>query len=225
LHLEERKWALIAQVVKANDGVVTSEQLAPYTGHDPKNEDGVLPVLVRFNGRPVVSDTGNILYTFPELQVTASEEHRSGLPAFLREWPYQFTNVPTESLVPVWLLSGVNFFGAWFLQLQVTHNPHLYALSGLVGIITIYGTLFIAVPAVRYLVIQTLNAKIESRNAKRQAYTNILENPSPEISQKLIEAKEQKIKLEHVDEQKIIYTTEKDALEQEFEEKGFDASP
>jgi hypothetical protein len=41
----------------------------------------------------------------------------------------------------------------------------------------------------------------------------------------LIEAKDQKIKLERLDEEKIIYTTEKDALEQEFEEKGFDATP
>ena len=34
-NLEERKWQLIAQVIKANNGVVTAEQLAPYTGADP----------------------------------------------------------------------------------------------------------------------------------------------------------------------------------------------
>jgi hypothetical protein len=225
LHLEERKWALIAQLIKANEGVLTSEQLAPYTGHDPKNEDGVLPVLVRFNGQPVVSDTGNILYIFPEMQVTASEESRSGLPAFLREWPYQFSNAPTESLVPVWILAGVNFFGAWFLQAQVSSSPDLYALSGLVTALTIYGTLFVAVPLVRWLVIQTLNTRIESRNAKRQKYTHILEHPSEEMQKKLLETKDQKIKTKRLDQDDVIYTTDKDVLEQEFEEKGFDASP
>jgi hypothetical protein len=225
LHLEERKWELIAQVIKANDGVVTSEQLAPYTGHDPKNEDGVLPVLVRFNGRPEVSDRGNILYSFPEMQVTATEETRGGLPAFLREWPYQFTSVPAESLVPVWILAGVNFFGAWFLQMQVLHSYALHPLAGLVGIITVYGSLFVAVPMIRWFVIQMLNTRIESRNGKRTAYAHLFEHPSAELKQKLIEAKEQKIKVERVDAEKIVYTTEKDALEQEFEEKGFDASP
>jgi thiol:disulfide interchange protein len=133
--------------------------------------------------------------------------------------------VPTESLLPVWLLAAVNFLGAWFLQLSVAHNPELYGLSALVGIITVYGTLFIAVPLVRWLILQVLNTKIEARNAKRQSYAHLFEHPSPELSKKLIEAKDQKIKLERLDEEKIIYTTEKDALEQEFEEKGFDATP
>ena len=51
---------------------MTAEQLAPYTGADPTNEDGALPALVRFNGTPEVTDDGHILYTFPALQVSAA---------------------------------------------------------------------------------------------------------------------------------------------------------
>lgn len=223
--IEERKWTLIAQVIKEHKGVVTSEQLAPYVGHEPKNEDGVLPVLVRFNGIPVVSDTGNIVYTFPELQVTAGKEEGGGLPAFLREWPWQFTNVPAEALIPVWILAAVNFFGAWFLQFNVMYSSELWALRGLVAVLAAYGTLFVLIPISRWFVLQQLNARIESRNSKKHQYATMLEQPSDELKKKLTEAKEQSIKLKTIEKSDVIYTTEKDALEQEFENEGFDASP
>ena len=55
---------MVAQLIRNQGGVVTAEQLAPYTGADPKNEDGALPVLVRFNGFPEVTDEGFILVHF-----------------------------------------------------------------------------------------------------------------------------------------------------------------
>ncbi len=80
--LKEDRWQYIAQLIRANGGVVTAEQLAPYTDADPKNEDGVLPVLVRFDGRPEVTDSGNIVYLFPSLQISAATAQQSGLPPF-----------------------------------------------------------------------------------------------------------------------------------------------
>ena len=57
---------------------MTAEQLAPYL--DPPaglsegalQEDFVVPALVRFGGSPSVDAAGQLLYTFPSLQVRPS---------------------------------------------------------------------------------------------------------------------------------------------------------
>lgn len=67
-NFEERKWQTVAQVLESNAGVVTAEQMAPYTGQDPKNEDWMIGIMQRFNGSPEVTESGNIIYTFPAFQ-------------------------------------------------------------------------------------------------------------------------------------------------------------
>ncbi len=67
-NLEERKWQTIAQVLEANQGVVTAEQLAPYTGQDPTNEDWMIGIMQRFTGSPEVTEAGHIVYIFPAFQ-------------------------------------------------------------------------------------------------------------------------------------------------------------
>lgn len=69
--LEENRWHNIAATLKANNGVVVAEQIAPFVDNPGKNEDWVLPILVRFNGSCDVSETGNIIYSFPSFQQAA----------------------------------------------------------------------------------------------------------------------------------------------------------
>lgn len=66
--LETRKWQTIASILGANQGVVTAEQLAPYSGENPQNEDWMVHILQRFNGSPEVTEKGNIVYVFPAFQ-------------------------------------------------------------------------------------------------------------------------------------------------------------
>ncbi len=66
--LEETRWTTIARAIQAHGGVVIAENLAPYVAEAAQNEDWMLPVLVRFNGAPEVSETGTIIYCFPEFQ-------------------------------------------------------------------------------------------------------------------------------------------------------------
>lgn len=66
--LKDRYWPQIAAVIRKNLGVVTAEQLAPYTGKNPSNEDWMIPVMVYLGGSPDVTDAGNIIYRFPEFQ-------------------------------------------------------------------------------------------------------------------------------------------------------------
>jgi hypothetical protein len=219
LHLEERKWQSVAQLIRKNGGTATAEQLAPYTGADPKNEDGVLPVLVRFDGRPEVTEVGNIIYLFPSLETTAARIYdvSGDLPKYLSEWTWPFTNASTDSLVPVFLLAGANFFGSLWLLYQSAHIPVLHELLPLILVLVVYGTMFIVVPCIRWLVLQVFNSRIENRNKNRQEFAAQLNNPSKELVAKLQEAKKLALKLTTVGSDKLTYTTDKDLLEQEFD--------
>lgn len=74
-----------AAVIRANGGAVTAEQLAPFLDvPDPPSsvingvgddvyvdESYVLPIVSRLGGEPVVTDEGDIVYVFSDLQVSA----------------------------------------------------------------------------------------------------------------------------------------------------------
>lgn len=76
--LGETRWQLIGETIAQSGGSVIAEQLAPYL--DPPSKDlspedeqkavdkAMLPVLLRFKGRPEVTPNGSIVYIFPELQ-------------------------------------------------------------------------------------------------------------------------------------------------------------
>lgn len=79
--LEERRLALAASVIRQSKGAVTAEQLAPFCDDAPypstvedsayADETFVLPIVSALGGEPIVTDDGNIIYVFPELQTTA----------------------------------------------------------------------------------------------------------------------------------------------------------
>ncbi|MCI0352245.1 MAG: hypothetical protein L0Z53_22735 [Acidobacteriales bacterium] len=239
-HLEERRWQAIAQVVKEHKGVATAELLAPYTGADPKNENAVLPVLVRFDGRPEVTETGNIVYVFPSLQVRAAGDNessqgrsrspqkadfspvggRGAVSNYLQEFPWKFSSASESSLIWVTVLAGVNFAGAWWLQAMMFNPMYaaiLWPFRPLIALLVLYGTLFVGIPIVRWMALKVMNSQIDSRNGKRRAYAAQLEKPSAELRLKLQQAQDYKISEQLLSQDKVAYTTEKDALEQEFE--------
>jgi hypothetical protein len=220
LNLEERKWQMIAEVIRKNHGVVTADQLAPYTGADPGNEDGVLPVLVRFDGKPEVTEEGHIIYIFPSLQTSTSDlSHFRELPSYLGEFPYKFTNVDSGELTWVYALAAINFFGSWILLFWVGAEG-LYGLLPLMYLLVIYGSLFVTVPFVRHIINQARNSRIESRNEQKRQYSLRLEAPSDDLLKKLASARRMKLENRVLRPEDNVYTTERDALEQEF-----DASP
>jgi hypothetical protein len=63
--LEAERWRTVVQAIKAKSGVVLAEDLAPYLDTTGTNEDWMLPILIRFNGCPDVTDSGKLVYTFP----------------------------------------------------------------------------------------------------------------------------------------------------------------
>lgn len=215
LNLEERKWAMIAEAIRENNGVVTAEQLAPYTGSS--DDDAMLPVLVRFQGKPNVTETGNIVYDFSSLKATAQSPWPGELPQYLSEFAWKFSNVRSDQLMPVYILAALNFIGSWFLFLQMDYISTLYKLAPLIHALVIYGTLFLVVPAIRAFGISIANKNIEERNKTRMQFWSKLSAPTDSLEKKLTEAKRLSFKRELLQDQDSVYTTEKDVLDQEFD--------
>lgn len=77
--LEEKRLSLAAQMIRDNKGAVTAEQLAPYCDAPDLSQDKsaydesfVLPIVSQLDGEPRVTEEGDIIYVFPDLQVSAS---------------------------------------------------------------------------------------------------------------------------------------------------------
>ncbi|KAL3773919.1 hypothetical protein ACHAWO_004527 [Cyclotella atomus] len=79
--VEERRLALVAEMIRSNGGAVTAEQLAPFCDDIPMplgverayvDESFVLPIVSQLDGVPQVTEDGDIVYTFPELMTSAS---------------------------------------------------------------------------------------------------------------------------------------------------------
>jgi len=192
--LEAQRWQRIAQTIRANQGVVTAEQVAPFLdGPFDESENYVLPVLVKFDGQPQVSEAGGLVYQFPQLQVTAQSQSRLTPTAggYLEEAPWEFSKAPANTQLLAGGLGVANLLGAAFLGLQVErYGPYLARLDltwiALVSpFLLVYGVLFLTVPAVRYALLGAKNSKVEARNRLRRERSITLSRPSPALQEKL----------------------------------------
>ena len=225
--LNDRRWTTIATVIRNNDGAIAAEQVVPYLDElgdrsHQEFEDYMLPVLTRFNGRPEVSPTGQIIYHFPELQVSAQQQQSKSVGAYLKESLWRFSQASSGQLMLAAGLGGVNLVGALALGSLLRDGTIAAQLGGLVafvggiyGILLAYGIGFLGIPLARYFWIQWRNRGIESRNLSRQGRAIALNSSNDILNQKLSFAK-QFAAATVVDEKDLAYTTESDLTEQEF---------
>ena len=101
----EAQYAAIARAIRTNKGAVSSAQLLPFLVERPTGstaienadaydrgdgtsssstwlhpvEDWMVPILSRFDGRPVVTDDGDLVYLFPEMLTTTKRDAKYGL--------------------------------------------------------------------------------------------------------------------------------------------------
>ncbi|MCW6035158.1 DUF148 domain-containing protein [Spirulina subsalsa FACHB-351] len=226
--LEERRWQQIGAVIQRNKGAVIAEQITPYfEGLDRvvlEDESYMLPVLARFNGYPEVSEEGELIYYFPELQVTAKKSNISKPDKYLQEKPWRFSSATREQLNLAGGLGFVNILGGLVLMFLLYENPALVAEIGFLAWINSiswlllgYGALFLLIPVVRYFWIQRKNQVINQRNNERSQYFKILKNANQKIKQKLVQARQ--FASQHIlSEQDLAYTTETDLLDQNLQQ-------
>ena len=89
--VEERRLALVAEMIRENGGAVTAEQLAPFCDDIPMpvadgklgeerayvDESFVLPIVTQLDGLPQITEDGDIVYTFPELMTSVSSSRNA----------------------------------------------------------------------------------------------------------------------------------------------------
>ena len=228
--LDDRRWQSIAAVVRANQGVVTAEQVAPFLGTLGEGwsrdlEDYMIPVLSRFNGIPQVSPEGGIVYQFPELQVMAEARAVNTTPRFLQEFPRQFSQASSGQVLGAIGLGGANLIGALALGSLLQDQALVAQIGGLVAFVNSiywlllgYGAAFLAVPLVRYFWVQRQNSKIEARNQRRASRAALLADPDSELQTKL-EFADSLATQTVLTPSDMAYTTEKDLVEQEYENR------
>ncbi|MEL6815380.1 MAG: hypothetical protein AAFP03_11270 [Cyanobacteria bacterium J06598_3] len=223
--LEARRWQTIGTVINNNGGAIAAEQVAPYLdslgeGWDKEYEDYILPVLTRFNGRPEVSPQGDIVYYFPELQVSAIDRGKAAVSAYLKETKRQFTAATSSQVMMAIGLGSLNLIGAAVLW-NMLQNAGAAALVGYVGFVQSifwlllgYGIAFLSIPLVRYYWMLSRNAKIEQRNEERSDRAIALNRLGPALEKKLAFAQQfAQQKVLRADE--AVYDTQTDLLEQE----------
>lgn len=84
--IENARLRAAAEIIRANGGAVVAEQLAPFvdapppdasyvtgeeTSTSPVDESFVLPIVTQLGGVPTVTEEGDIVYVFEELQMSA----------------------------------------------------------------------------------------------------------------------------------------------------------
>jgi hypothetical protein len=220
-NIDERKWQLIARLIRDRSYALISEQISPYTGSDPDDESSALPVLVRFNGAPEVTDAGNIVYVFPSLQTVIADGDQQALPDFLEEAEWVDSRFSDKELYPVRQLGLTNLIGSWVVWAWNRSSDGLH-VPIVCNVIAGYGTAFLLLPGVRYLIRSKLNKRISLRNRQRLAYAKRLESPDEKLKAKLVDASQFKLSKIHIESSDIVYATDKAALDQPDElDKSF----
>ncbi|MBD2213601.1 hypothetical protein H6G27_27575 [Nostoc linckia FACHB-104] len=227
-NLEERRWQEIAAVIRNHRGAVVAEQIAPYLDHlgekyQQEYEDYMLPVLTRFNGQPEVSPEGQIVYYFPELQVRASTQRRQSIPVYLEESLWRFSAAGSGQIMLSAGLGILNFVGALVLGSLLRDGTVAAQLGGLVAfvqsiywLLLAYGTGFLGIPLLRYFWIQWRNRQISARNRDRLSRARLLTDVDANLQHK-IDYAHQFAAEKVIGKEDLVYSSETDLLEQEFE--------
>lgn len=226
-NLEERRWQEIATVIQKNQGAVIAEQVAPYLDniniYNERDEDYMLPVLTRFNGYPEVSEMGDIIYYFPELQIKANEAQNKKIEPYLKENHWQFSIANSQQKMMAIGLGGINLILALVLgsmltpELMVELGSLVALVNPVYNLLLIYGASYLVVPLVRYFWLQTRNKKVVARNNNREQRANFL-GENKDILQPKIDYARQFAKQKILTGKDVIYSTDKDMLDNIFED-------
>lgn len=225
--LEERRWQAIATAIRNNGGAVAGEQVAPYLDEPTDDYEAyMLPVLTRFNGLPKVSPDGEIVYHFPELQITAAKTHQGSVSAYLKELPWRFSQASSGQNILSAGLGGLNLVGAMMLGSLLKDGAIAQQIGGLVAFVDSiywlllgYGIAFLTVPLIRYFWIQWRNQKIEANNEQRQERAIALNQADEQLRKKLTYA-QQFAAQNVITSDDLSYTTETDLIEQELQQSA-----
>ena len=231
--LERRRWQRIGAFLRHRGGVVIAEDLAPLLDLEclppaadasqtaliaEQADQGLLPVLLHFDGRPQVTDQGDLIYCFPSLQhrsveVSSTEDKAlaEGASLPLRERRIAFTHA-NQSQRQAYGFLVVSLLGLSLLLLHWS-LPLSAALVGIAFFGLGYSLLLLALPLLRWFGWRRSNAAIHQRNRWRQQWMDWAQLHRDELVPKRLEAAHLRKKLPRISDG-MVYTTEHDLLTQ-----------
>ena len=208
---------------------MVAEQLTPYLDvplnkFDTDEDQHVLPVLVRFNGSPQVTDDGQLIYTFSELQKTvqtmAENDRIETIPDYLEEksWKLSAGN-PTLVTYAAMIGGLILILSLWFTGILPRSVP---APEGILRSVSMgalaYSSFYLGLPTLRWFIQGQKNSKIAARNSDRAKRARQLNTPDEVLENKLIQSKTFQQRL-RIDQQPIAYDSGRDMLDQNLEQK------
>lgn len=211
---ENRRWSLIANLIRQNHGVVIAEQLAPYLESGKADTESITPVLVRFNGYPTICESGNTVYVFPAMQISARAETGERISPFFKREKLTFSSARGARATFLWSFALCNLVFYLILYRLYIDNPIVTPSAIFLLIYISFGLLFALLPSLRWLSVSINNHLIEKRNRKREEASELL--TEPELEERLTEAREHEMNMQILDGSGIEYHTDSTLLEQEF---------
>mmetsp|Transcript_18588 Transcript_18588/g.21465 ORF Transcript_18588/g.21465 Transcript_18588/m.21465 type:complete len:589 (+) Transcript_18588:209-1975(+) len=235
-NIEAARLREASRIIRQNDGAVTAEQLAPFCDVDDPDsvlrgegddfqivdEAFVLPIVSQLGGIPTVTEDGDIVYLFEDLQVSALDEDtfydtaqaqfdrpssiRNSNMDYLQETRLEFNRNENIGNIGAGALGVVNLAGALYLG-QVLTSPALngYQLAGIFGVVQTsyplllaYAILYNIIPGIRYLYTKKLNSGIATRNSARRKWLTYLQVGGSKVNRKLQAAKSLKRRMKRV---------------------------
>jgi hypothetical protein len=250
--LERRRWIRIGCFLQHRGGAVIAEDLAPLLDLPPRPADGqraadladaaMLDVLQRFDGRPAVSEQGDLAFHFPSLQVQAAaaadgrrrDADAGGAPATAGVPPAALHPAPAlrERRIPFSRVSGQH------RRIYAAMSGGLLLLSPVLLVVTLplppppplvalalfslaYALLLLLMPLLRLLVLRHRNARIASRNARRRSWMHT--NPQHRtLLQRKRHFAHGLARRRHLGATDLAYTTEQGLLEQSIDQASRD---
>jgi hypothetical protein len=217
-NIDEKKWQCIAKLIEQHEGAIIAEQLSPYTGISAKDDYAILSTLVRFNGRPAVTDSGNLVYIFPSMSTTALERAPLNQPLepFLKETKLELFGISPQRIFFIGCYVAINGVWGYCLYLLtpllfVLGLPPLAILAGVLAAFSLIITLYVLL---RLPLDIAKNIFLFWRNSKRENYAQELRHPKGQLEIRLREAKELSVKSNFLSETNIIFDSDRGALEQ-----------
>lgn len=172
--------AALLNLIRSRRGVVTTADIAAHTGWSlTRSEHALTQLMGPFDGNIVVTDDGDLAFTFPGLLRTAGGGDKKTLPKFWERWerPVSVTgNTEGQNL----LIGGLNLFN--LVLAVITPSTIMVSLAIPATTLTLLGlswfplgfsTLVFAVPAIRWLAVRRENRRRGERNLRRSVYSEL----------------------------------------------------
>ena len=160
-----------------------------------------------------------------DLQTTAAKQNQQPVPAYLRAKLWQFSLATSNQIMLAIGLGSVNFVLALVLGSLLQGGEIAAQLGGFVVFVELiyplllaYGVGFLVIPLLRYFWVQRKKKQIEAMNQARQENAIAL-NQADEALQNKIAYAQQFADQNVIREDNLVYSSEKDLLDQDIERK------